>query len=121
MRVKTPDLGATRHPRTPILQYPRRVTFVLLAVRKRTARQNNQIGLYHQAAYNPASLLSLTRTHLPPPTREQRRRYNMATMDMLIKEIYFEKQEEGSMLCAQHALNSLLRMCHRKPIHVPYI
>ncbi|KAI0341867.1 Josephin-domain-containing protein [Trametopsis cervina] len=33
----------------------------------------------------------------------------MATIDTLIKEIYFEKQEEGSMLCAQHALNSLLQ------------
>ncbi|KAI0812672.1 Josephin-domain-containing protein [Irpex lacteus] len=33
----------------------------------------------------------------------------MATMDMLIKEIYFERQQEGSMLCAQHALNSLLQ------------
>ncbi|KAI0093104.1 Josephin-domain-containing protein [Irpex rosettiformis] len=33
----------------------------------------------------------------------------MASMDMLIKEIYFEKQQEGSMLCAQHALNSLLQ------------
>ncbi|KAI0682487.1 Josephin-domain-containing protein [Cytidiella melzeri] len=33
----------------------------------------------------------------------------MASMDTLIKEIYFEQQQEGSMLCAQHALNSLLQ------------
>lgn len=31
------------------------------------------------------------------------------TMDDLIDMIYHEKQQEGSMLCAQHALNSLLR------------
>ena len=37
----------------------------------------------------------------PPPT--------MASTDDLIPLIYHEKQEPGSMLCAQHALNSLLR------------
>lgn len=33
----------------------------------------------------------------------------MANLDVLIPHIYHEKQQEGSMLCAQHALNSLLR------------
>lgn len=33
----------------------------------------------------------------------------MASTDDLIPLIYHEKQEPGSMLCAQHALNSLLR------------
>ncbi|KZT72228.1 Josephin-domain-containing protein [Daedalea quercina L-15889] len=33
----------------------------------------------------------------------------MATIDDLIELIYHEKQEPGSMLCAQHALNSLLQ------------
>lgn len=33
----------------------------------------------------------------------------MASIDALIPLIYHEKQQEGSMLCAQHALNSLLR------------
>lgn len=33
----------------------------------------------------------------------------MTTVDDLIPLIYHEKQEPGSMLCAQHALNSLLR------------
>ena len=32
-----------------------------------------------------------------------------ATLEALIPHIYHEKQQEGSMLCAQHALNSLLR------------
>ncbi|KAI0820036.1 Josephin-domain-containing protein [Trametes gibbosa] len=36
----------------------------------------------------------------------------MAAIDDLIPLIYHEKQQEGSMLCAQHALNSLLRKCH---------
>lgn len=34
----------------------------------------------------------------------------MAGLEHLIQLIYHEKQQEGSMLCAQHALNSLLRM-----------
>lgn len=34
-----------------------------------------------------------------------------ATIEDLIPHIYHEKQQEGSMLCAQHALNSLLRTC----------
>ncbi|KAL1941962.1 hypothetical protein VTO73DRAFT_6492 [Trametes versicolor] len=33
----------------------------------------------------------------------------MASIDALIPLIYHEKQQEGSMLCAQHALNSLLQ------------
>ncbi|TBU61599.1 Josephin-domain-containing protein [Dichomitus squalens] len=33
----------------------------------------------------------------------------MATLQDLIPSIYFERQEPGTMLCAQHALNSLLR------------
>ncbi|GJE92281.1 Josephin-domain-containing protein [Phanerochaete sordida] len=33
----------------------------------------------------------------------------MATIDDLIPHIYHERQQEGSMLCAQHALNSLLQ------------
>ncbi|KAH9935644.1 Josephin-domain-containing protein [Fomitopsis serialis] len=33
----------------------------------------------------------------------------MATIDDLVELIYHEKQEPGSMLCAQHALNSLLQ------------
>ncbi|KAI0665903.1 Josephin-domain-containing protein [Trametes maxima] len=33
----------------------------------------------------------------------------MATIDGLIPLIYHEKQQQGSMLCAQHALNSLLQ------------
>ncbi|KAI0630092.1 Josephin-domain-containing protein [Trametes polyzona] len=33
----------------------------------------------------------------------------MATINQLIPLIYHEKQQEGSMLCAQHALNSLLQ------------
>jgi ataxin-3 len=32
-------------------------------------------------------------------------------MESLISRIYHEKQQEGSMLCAQHALNSMLRTC----------
>lgn len=40
----------------------------------------------------------------------------MASMDTLIQEIYFEKQQEGSMLCAQHALNSLLRESTHNPL-----
>lgn len=32
------------------------------------------------------------------------------TMDRLTTLIYHEKQQPGSMLCAQHALNSLLRL-----------
>ena len=34
---------------------------------------------------------------------------NMAGLGGLVPYIYHEKQQEGSMLCAQHALNSLLR------------
>jgi hypothetical protein len=33
----------------------------------------------------------------------------MNTLAQLVPLIYHERQEEGSMLCAQHALNSLLR------------
>ena len=33
----------------------------------------------------------------------------MNTLAQLVPSIYHERQEEGSMLCAQHALNSLLR------------
>ena len=34
----------------------------------------------------------------------------MNTLAQLVPLIYHERQEERSMLCAQHALNSLLRM-----------
>jgi hypothetical protein len=34
----------------------------------------------------------------------------MAGLEGLASLIYHEKQQQGSMLCAQHALNSLLRM-----------
>ncbi|KAI0645966.1 Josephin-domain-containing protein [Trametes meyenii] len=37
----------------------------------------------------------------------------MATIDGLIPLIYHEKQQPGSMLCAQHALNSLLQIASR--------
>lgn len=37
----------------------------------------------------------------------------MAAIQDLIPYIYHEKQQEGEMLCAQHALNSLLRKPHR--------
>lgn len=33
----------------------------------------------------------------------------MTTLAQLVPLIYHERQEEGSMLCAQHALNNLLR------------
>ena len=33
----------------------------------------------------------------------------MTTIRDLVPSIYFEKQEPGTALCAQHALNSLLR------------
>lgn len=33
----------------------------------------------------------------------------MSELEELVSLIYHEKQESGSMLCAQHALNSLLR------------
>jgi len=33
----------------------------------------------------------------------------MAGLEGLASAIYHEKQQDGSMLCAQHALNSLLR------------
>lgn len=36
----------------------------------------------------------------------------MNTLAQLVPLIYHERQEEGSMLCAQHALNSLLRTPH---------
>jgi hypothetical protein len=40
----------------------------------------------------------------------------MAGLEHLATQIYHEKQEPGSALCAQHALNSLLRvslnLCH---------
>ena len=39
----------------------------------------------------------------------------MATIRDLIPSIYFEKQEPGTALCAQHALNSLLRQCTIPP------
>ena len=35
----------------------------------------------------------------------------MASIETLVPLIYHEKQQSGSMLCAQHALNSLLREC----------
>jgi hypothetical protein len=35
----------------------------------------------------------------------------MAGLEQLVQIIYHERQQEGSNLCAQHALNSLLRMC----------
>lgn len=34
----------------------------------------------------------------------------MAGLENLISSIYHERQQPGSMLCAQHALNNLLRM-----------
>jgi len=33
----------------------------------------------------------------------------MVGLESLLSLIYHEKQQDGSMLCAQHALNSLLR------------
>ena len=39
----------------------------------------------------------------------------MATIRELIPSIYFEKQEPGTALCAQHALNSLLRESYELP------
>lgn len=35
---------------------------------------------------------------------------NMAGLEQLVTRIYHERQEPGSALCAQHALNSLLRV-----------
>lgn len=35
----------------------------------------------------------------------------MEGLDLLKSSIYHERQQPGSMLCAQHALNNLLRMC----------
>ncbi|OJT05777.1 Ataxin-3 [Trametes pubescens] len=37
----------------------------------------------------------------------------MSSIDSLIPLIYHEKQQEGSMLCAQHALNSLLQIARK--------
>ena len=37
---------------------------------------------------------------------------NMAGLEELTDMVYHERQQPGSMLCAQHALNSLLRTCH---------
>ena len=45
---------------------------------------------------------SLDATFSAPPSP-------MSAIDRLKTVIYHEKQQEGSMLCAQHALNSLLR------------
>ena len=48
----------------------------------------------------------------------------MAGLERLVPYIYHEKQQEGSMLCAQHALNSLLRtsqslfICYSFLIHI---
>jgi hypothetical protein len=42
---------------------------------------------------------------------------SMAGLECLVPYIYHEKQQEGSMLCAQHALNSLLRMSQSLFIH----
>lgn len=36
----------------------------------------------------------------------------MAGLEQVVAAIYHEKQQPGSMLCAQHALNSLLREHH---------
>ena len=33
----------------------------------------------------------------------------MAPLDALLPHIYHERQQEGSMLCAEHALNNLFR------------
>ena len=41
----------------------------------------------------------------------------MAGLENLIPTIYHEKQQSGSMLCAQHALNSLLRAYARSFDH----
>ena len=35
----------------------------------------------------------------------------MASLEDLAPHLYHEKQQAGSMLCAQHALNNLLRKC----------
>jgi ataxin-3 len=42
----------------------------------------------------------------------------MADLEALADRIYHEKQEHGSALCAQHALNSLLRVSHNPSSHV---
>lgn len=42
----------------------------------------------------------------------------MNSLAQLVPLIYHERQEEGSMLCAQHALNSLLRTPLPTPISV---
>ncbi|PIL29751.1 hypothetical protein GSI_08190 [Ganoderma sinense ZZ0214-1] len=39
----------------------------------------------------------------------------MATIRDLVASIYFEKQEPGTALCAQHALNSLLQAHYYSP------
>lgn len=39
----------------------------------------------------------------------------MAGLEDLTAMIYHERQQEGSMLCAQHALNSLLRASSLQP------
>ena len=41
----------------------------------------------------------------------------MAGLERLVPYIYHEKQQEGSMLCAQHALNSLLRTSQSLFVH----
>ncbi|KAF8070468.1 Josephin-domain-containing protein [Lyophyllum atratum] len=43
----------------------------------------------------------------------------MAGLENLIHIIYHEKQQQGSMLCAQHALNSLLRILTHCPFTAP--
>ena len=43
----------------------------------------------------------------------------MAGLERLVPYIYHEKQQEGSMLCAQHALNSLLRTSQF--VHLPVL
>jgi hypothetical protein len=45
---------------------------------------------------------------------------NMAGLEGLTSLIYHEKQQPGSMLCAQHALNSLLRQFTRFPLIITH-
>ena len=39
----------------------------------------------------------------------------MAPLEVLLPLIYHERQQEGSMLCAQHALNNLFRTSYFSP------
>ncbi|KAI8993859.1 Josephin-domain-containing protein [Trametes punicea] len=45
----------------------------------------------------------------------------MSAIDALVPLIYHEKQQEGSMLCAQHALNSLLQGSYFSPAELSEI